>query len=56
MQISLHNHAQFALLFEREILDYRKSFVKLFRESIVPVVSQNHPLARLKEVSLPDLE
>ncbi|MBF7687151.1 HTH-type transcriptional regulator AceR [Acinetobacter rathckeae] len=56
MQMLLQGQVQFSLLFEREVLDYRENFVELFHESIVPVVSRNHPLSSLKSVSLEDLD
>lgn len=55
IQILLQGQVQFAFLFEREILDYRESFIEVFHETILPVVSQSHPLAQLKDVYLHDL-
>lgn len=56
MQMLLEGKIQFALLFEREMLDYREAFIELFNETIIPVASLSHPLAQLDQVSAHDLE
>ncbi|MFW2055195.1 LysR family transcriptional regulator [Acinetobacter haemolyticus] len=51
LHMLLDQSAQLALMFEREQLDSREQFVELKREALVPVISNIHPLAQLKQVS-----
>ncbi|GAB3042665.1 LysR family transcriptional regulator [Acinetobacter apis] len=55
LKMLVQGQVQFALLFEREILDHREEFVELLTESIVPIAHQSHPLAQLEQVSMQDL-
>lgn len=55
MKLLMQGSVQFALMFEREILDYREEFVELLQESIVPIVSQSHPLAKKNVISAEEL-
>lgn len=55
LDLLAQGQVQFALLFEREILDHREEFVELFSETIVPIAHHSHPLAQLKRVTLQDL-
>ncbi|MEN8319433.1 LysR family transcriptional regulator [Acinetobacter junii] len=51
LQMLLDQSAQLALMFEREQLDSREQFVELKREALIPVISINHPIAKLNKVS-----
>ncbi|MDX8253642.1 LysR family transcriptional regulator [Acinetobacter pittii] len=51
LQMLLDGSAQLALMFERENLDNREQFVELKREALIPVISNNHPLASQNQVS-----
>ncbi|WP_151748655.1 LysR family transcriptional regulator [Acinetobacter lactucae] len=51
LQMLLDGSAQLALMFEREHLDNREQFVELKREALIPVISNNHPLASQNQVS-----
>ncbi|MCU4502431.1 LysR family transcriptional regulator [Acinetobacter sp. WU_MDCI_Abxe161] len=51
LQMLLDGSAQLALMFERENLDNREQFVELKREALIPVISNNHPLANQNQVS-----
>ena len=55
MKMLMNGSVQFALMFEREILDHRESFIELLQESLVPVLSRSHPLAQKPKVSTEDL-
>ncbi|MCF8999110.1 LysR family transcriptional regulator [Acinetobacter nectaris] len=55
MKMLMQNEVQFALLFEREMLDHREAFVELFSESITPVSSLDHPLCTLQQITLEQL-
>lgn len=46
---------QFALMFERETLDYREEFIEILKETMVPIISHQHPLAQKSIVSADDL-
>lgn len=51
LQMLLDGSAQLALMFEREHLDNREQFVELKREALIPVISNNHPLAGQNQVT-----
>ncbi|MDQ9948232.1 MULTISPECIES: LysR family transcriptional regulator [Acinetobacter] len=51
LQMLLDGSAQLALMFERENLDNREQFVELKREALIPVISNNHPLASQNQVT-----
>lgn len=51
LQMLLDGSAQLALMFEREHLDNREQFVELKREALIPVISNNHPLASQNQVT-----
>ncbi len=51
LQMLLDASAQLALMFEREHLDNREQFVELKREALIPVISNNHPLAGQNQVT-----
>lgn len=51
LHMLLDGSAQLALMFEREHLDNREQFVELKREALIPVISNNHPLAGQNQVT-----
>ncbi|MCG2572307.1 LysR family transcriptional regulator [Acinetobacter sp. ME22] len=55
LRILMQGDVQFALMFERESLDHRESFIELKQETLVPVVSLQHPLAQQQQISLETL-
>ncbi|MCF9046039.1 LysR family transcriptional regulator [Acinetobacter nectaris] len=55
MKMLMQNEVQFALLFEREMLDHREAFVELFSETLIPVSALSHPLALCNTVTLENL-
>ena len=52
----MKGEVQFALMFEREFLDQRELFIELKRETIIPVVSKNHSLAKTESPTLEQLQ
>ena len=56
LDMLMQGQVQFALMFERESLDHRESFVELKCETIVPVVSKTHILAEHSSISLETLQ
>ncbi|NHB58592.1 HTH-type transcriptional regulator AceR [Acinetobacter shaoyimingii] len=52
----MNSSAQLALMFEREFLDTSEQFVELKRETIIPVVSTQHPLADFEQVSFEQMQ
>lgn len=55
MKMLMNGSVQFALMFERETLDYREEFIELLQESLVPIVNQDHFLAHKPQVTAEDL-
>lgn len=56
LHMLIHQRAQFALMFEREVLDHREQFIELKREVLLPVISVEHPLAEVKAVRFEQLQ
>lgn len=56
LRMLMQGQVQFALMFEREYLDHRESFIELKRETIVPVVSLSHSLAKQNQIPLETLQ
>lgn len=55
MGMLMQNEVQFALLFERELLDHREAFIELFSETIVPVSAVQHLLSQQPQITLHEL-
>lgn len=55
MNMLMNGSVQFALMFEREILDHREEFIEILKESLVPIVSKQHHFAQKESISIEDL-
>lgn len=56
LHMLFNQSAQFALMFEREVLDHSEQFVELKREVLLPVIAAEHPLADTDQIRFDQLQ